>query len=420
MPASIVIPTRARLPYLEVALASIAPQAARPGAEVLVVDDAGPSPPARALSERFGARYRAAPAPARAERRRATPASQRSRGALVVFVDDDIRVAPGLAGGAARAAATHPDVDVFTGPIQAALEGRAPRCCGRERPADHDARARRAATPTRAYAWGANMAIRRSALERVGRSTSSLEHGGDEQEWQERAARAASPAARASCYVARAAVEHRRAGPDARLRALARAALRARPRGAALRRPPRRAPVARRELRTLAGCALHVLRRRCPAGLTMVAHSAGRLREALARAPGAATGGRIRAAGALATATTPMTSSPARAAPSPASTAAPRARRRRASTPGSWPAAGALRLARAARREPPRRRVLALGIARPSSTARCAAGDRAELARSRHELELRTAAPASGWASSRTSTGCCAAAPAPTGTTGCS
>ena len=37
--ASIVIPTRARPAYLEVALASIAPQAAASAAEVLVIDD---------------------------------------------------------------------------------------------------------------------------------------------------------------------------------------------------------------------------------------------------------------------------------------------------------------------------------------------------------------------------------------------
>jgi glycosyltransferase involved in cell wall biosynthesis len=49
-PASIVIPTRARLAYLEVALSSIAPEAARLGVEVLVVDDAGPSQAARELA----------------------------------------------------------------------------------------------------------------------------------------------------------------------------------------------------------------------------------------------------------------------------------------------------------------------------------------------------------------------------------
>ena len=53
--ASIVIPTRARPDYLRVALASIAPQAAAAGAELLVVEDDGPRPTVAALAERFGA-----------------------------------------------------------------------------------------------------------------------------------------------------------------------------------------------------------------------------------------------------------------------------------------------------------------------------------------------------------------------------
>jgi hypothetical protein len=44
--ASILIPTRGRPSYLDVALASIVPQARSRGAEVLVVNDGGgPSPP---------------------------------------------------------------------------------------------------------------------------------------------------------------------------------------------------------------------------------------------------------------------------------------------------------------------------------------------------------------------------------------
>ena len=55
-PASIVIPTRGRLRYLEVALSSIAPQAEAAGAELLVIDDAGASSAARELVARFGRR----------------------------------------------------------------------------------------------------------------------------------------------------------------------------------------------------------------------------------------------------------------------------------------------------------------------------------------------------------------------------
>src|ERR1700677_1689415 len=90
-PASIVIPTRARLPYLEVALASIAPAAAQAGVEVLVVDDAGPSHAARELAERFGARYEPHSSPLGLNVARNTGV-RLSTGELVVFVDDDVRV----------------------------------------------------------------------------------------------------------------------------------------------------------------------------------------------------------------------------------------------------------------------------------------------------------------------------------------
>src|SRR2546429_383195 len=115
--ASIIVPTQSRAGYLDVALASIAPQAARAGAEVLVVDDA----------------------------------------------------------------------------------------------------------------WGANMAVRRGAMGRVGRFGGARELYGDEQEWQ---ARWKATGGRIR-YVAAAALDHRRAGDDARLRSLARAAY---ARGAASRR----------------------------------------------------------------------------------------------------------------------------------------------------------------------------------------
>jgi GT2 family glycosyltransferase len=276
--ASIVIPTRARPGYLEVALASIAPQALAAGAELLVVDDAGSSPAIGALARRFGAHYAPHLGPRGLNVARNTGV-QRSSGALVIFVDDDVRAAPGWLAALLRAAAEHPDVQVFTGPIRPRLEGRAPRSCGREGPpitalelGDRDSDAVR-------YAWGANMAVRRTALERVGPFDVTLEHAGDEQEWQERMLGAYG--GRPIRYIAAAAVEHRRAGADARLRSLARAA---RARGAASRRFDAwrgEAPTLAAELRTLGGCAGHVVRHRCPAALIMVAHSLGRVQEAV-------------------------------------------------------------------------------------------------------------------------------------------
>src|ERR671939_578108 len=68
------------------------------------------------------------------------------------------------------------------------------------------------------FVWGANMAVRRSAFERVGPFDESLGGAGDEEDWQRRL-RAAGGRVR---YVAAAGVDHRRAGADARVAALAR------------------------------------------------------------------------------------------------------------------------------------------------------------------------------------------------------
>jgi hypothetical protein len=134
------------------------------------------------------------------------------------------------------------------------------------------------------------MAIRRLALERVGPFDVSLEHGGDEQEWQERLATLPPGALKQVTdghsgtrvmYVAGAGLHHRRSATDARLRPLCGAAF---ARGKAARRFDAWRdvqPSLGRELVTLVGCLAHVVRRRCPAGLTMVAHSLGRVREAL-------------------------------------------------------------------------------------------------------------------------------------------
>jgi GT2 family glycosyltransferase len=380
-PASIVIPTRARPGYLEVALASIAPQAADAGVQVLVIDDAGPSPATQALARRFGARYEPHPGPLGLNVARNTGV-ERSDGELVVFVDDDIRASPGWLRALIDAARENPQVDVFTGPIRPCLEGSRLRSCGREGPPittldlgseDTDAR----------YAWGANMAIRRSALERVGPFDVTLSDGGDEQEWQDRLATESSPDRQRHArvlYVARAPVEHRRAGADARLGSLARAA---RTRGRAARRFDARramAPSLGHELLTLLGCLGHVIRRGCPAGLTMVAHSAGRLQESLSgsreeRVPQdgedflSGESGTVGGLDAL-------------------------RRGIEDEVVDAWELASGRRLLLklAARHRPPLRRVLVLGVERPQRRA-LAEAMHAELLSSRHDVELRTCPP---------------------------
>ena len=383
-PASIVVPTRDRPSYLEVTLASLAEQAAAAGAEVLVVEDGPPSDPVRTAAERHGARYEALGSHLglNAARNRGV---RDTRGALVVFLDDDVRVRPGWLAALLGAANANAQAAVFAGRIIAALEGPAPRSCGRELPpvttldlGDRDRETR--------FAWGSNMAVRRAALAAAGPFDETLGGGGDEQEWQERLAGSHEPRA---LYVAGAAVEHRREGTDARLRSLCRASY-SRGRGAR-RFDARRGlePGLLAELRTLAGCLGHVVRRRCPAGLTMVAHSAGRLREALAPETNrlAAPNG----AGAAAT----NGSAPAEDFLSGASgtVGGLDAVRRRGldALAETWEVLGMrnARLALAARHAPPLRRVLVLGVTRPEHE-RSAAAIRAELLRSRHDVSVHT------------------------------
>jgi GT2 family glycosyltransferase len=410
--ASIVIPTRARLSYLEVALSSIAPQAADAGAELIVVDDGGPSERARALVESRGARYEPHPRPLGLNVARNTGV-ERSTGELVVFVDDDVRVHDGWLAALLAGAREHPDVDVFTGPIKPCLGDRRPRSCGREGSPITSLDLGPADTPAQ-YAWGANMAIRRRALERVGPFDVSLEYGGDEQEWQERL-RAERPDTRTGrpdtrvLYVAAAAVDHRRTGSDARLRSLARAA---HARGRASRRFDAyrgEEPSLARELLTLAGCVGHVLRRRCPAGLTMVAHSAGRLREGLQSTQH---GGSHIDVGAVDDGTLDVAAVDDDTVDDGAvvdgaiddflsgesgTVGGVDAIRRSIAdeVESAWDLLSGrrLRLGLAARHEPPLRKVLALGVERPQHRA-LAAAIRGELERSRHDVELHTCAPA--------------------------
>ncbi|MDO8210027.1 glycosyltransferase family 2 protein [Conexibacter sp. CPCC 206217] len=275
-PATIVIPTRNRPGYLDVTLASLQPQAAARGAELLVVLD-GPDPVSAATAARHGARVIAldrqhGPNAAR------NAAIDAAGSDLLAFVDDDVRVPPSWLEALLAAAAATPDRDAFTGPIHAVLEGGGPRACGREAPpiTAFDAGPADVDVP---LAWSANLAIRRSAFESAGRFDEAIPVGGDEEEWLERH-RAAGGRIR---YVAAAGLDHRRTPADATLRSLSRAAFH---RGRAGRRTDVRkgvAPSLMRELRVFAGCCWHVPRRLCLIGVVMAAHSAGRIREALAR-----------------------------------------------------------------------------------------------------------------------------------------
>jgi GT2 family glycosyltransferase len=270
--ASILIPTRGRPEYLEVALRSIVPQAQALGAEVLIVNDGG-GPAVDAVAERHAARIVPAPVPGGVNVARNAGIAAAAAD-LIVLVDDDVLAPPGWLAALLAGVDAAPGSDVFGGPIRAVLEGGGPHACGRERPpittldlgeSDRDV----------ASVWGANMALRRRALELAGPFDESLSGRGDEEEW-ERNLRARGGTVR---YVADAGLVHRRTSADSRLRTLAVAAY---AQGREARRFDARQgspPSIVSELRTFAGCVWHVPRRRCLNGVVLAAHSAGRIRE---------------------------------------------------------------------------------------------------------------------------------------------
>jgi glycosyltransferase involved in cell wall biosynthesis len=272
---TIVIPTRNRAAYLAVTLDSLLAQRTETAHEILVVDDGVPGATTAVIQRHPGVRYVTNPEPGLNMAR--NTGVRESRSPLIAFVDDDVLVPPGWLDALVEGARRYPAADAFAGPIRARFEGRTPRGCGREEPpittldlGTEDCEA--------VAGWGANFAVRRAAMERIGPFDERIvQPHGDEEEWFERLRAAGGLVV----YLAAAGLDHRRTAEDARLGPLIRSAY-ARGRGA--RASDRRrncGPSLRRELRVLGGCFWHAMRRACPQGVIMGAHSAGRVVETL-------------------------------------------------------------------------------------------------------------------------------------------
>ena len=281
--ASVIVPTRDRPGYLRVALESLARQDLDPAAyEVVVVDD-GPSDSTRAVTEELAARSTAA---LRYVQRTGVPGLnsarntgvQASAAPFVAFVDDDVDAPPSWLRELLAGRRRHPQALVVGGPIELRLEESRLPMCGRESPpiTTLDAGPEDREIDV---VWGANMGADRQAFELAGMFDAGVPYGFDEDMWERRLRARGGHV----MYVARAGLVHRRDSRDSRLRPLMRAAYR---RGRSLRayiEHRGEAPSALRELRVLAGCVWHIFRRRCANGLLLSAHSAGRVREMLAR-----------------------------------------------------------------------------------------------------------------------------------------
>ena len=277
---SVVVPTRGRAAYLEVTLDSLLDQRTETAYEIVVVDDGATDATAAVVAARPAVRY-VAHGEGRGLNAARNTGLQASQAELIAFVDDDVLVPPGWVDALVSGSRRHAEAEAFGGPIRARFEGRTPRGCGREEPPittlDLGAEDREATK-----AWGANFAVRRAAVERIGPFDERIVRPhGDEEEWLERLRDAGGTIV----YLADAGLDHRRTAEDARLGPLARAAY---ARGRAARASDRRrdrAPSLGRELRVLGGCVWHTARRGCPQGLIMGAHSAGRVVETLRPLP---------------------------------------------------------------------------------------------------------------------------------------
>jgi GT2 family glycosyltransferase len=193
-----------------------------------------------------------------------------SAGDPIVFVDDDVEAPPGWLSALVDGTRRYPDAGCLGGPIILRLEGKAPRLCGREPLGETELMLGERDKETD-FAWGANMALRRHALDLVGNFNESLPVYGDETEWQRRLHHAGGKVV----YVADAMLWHRRTASDLRLSRLIRNRFR-RARNMAS------GPLSHSDnfsftsaVRPIPRYLGHALRHRCSAGLLAAAGSLG-------------------------------------------------------------------------------------------------------------------------------------------------
>src|SRR5215208_6838639 len=215
---TVVVPTRGRAAYLEVTLDSLRRQRTETAHEILVVDD-GATDATPEVAERFGARLISHGVRRSLNAARNTGLRE-AAAPLVAFVDDDVLVPPGWVDALVEGTERHPEAEAFGGPIRARFEGHAPRGCGREDPPITTLDLGSEDVET-GMVWGANFAVRRSAVERIGEFDESLDRAhGDEEEWLLRLRAAGGRIV----YLAEAGLDHRRSADDSGLRSLAPAA----------------------------------------------------------------------------------------------------------------------------------------------------------------------------------------------------
>jgi len=187
--ASVVIPTRNRARVLETCLRSVAAVHLDGEHEIVVIDD-GSSDGTAAVVERVRAEI-AGRTELRYERQNGLGLNAaRNRGValarseLVCLIDDDTEVPGGWLQAIVDGSREHPEAEVLGGPIRLRIEGREPRHCRADRLPETELD-RGTELVWNQKLWGANLALRRTAVERVGGFEEALGVG-DEEEWEDR------------------------------------------------------------------------------------------------------------------------------------------------------------------------------------------------------------------------------------------
>ncbi len=192
-------------------------------------------------------------------------------GDLICFLDDDAEATPSWLSALFDAADRHPDVDCFGGKLLLRLEGRAPKTCGEESlGATLDLGSEEHAI-TRVK--GSNMAMRRSAFERIGLFNPALVWRGDEDNWMHRLHEAGGRA----LYVPEGLVWHRRLPSDLRLWSLLKTRFGWGVGQIQYKRETGESFRPRGEARQLLGSLKHAYRDRCTGGLLQASIKAGAL-----------------------------------------------------------------------------------------------------------------------------------------------
>lgn len=188
--ASVIIPTWNRADLLGVALRSVLRQDLSQPYEVVVIDDGSTDDTRSVVDEARGGlqptvtlRYEWQPN--RGLNSGRNRGLELARSPLICFIDDDVKAPASWLPALVEGATQYEHAQALGGPILLRIEGREPRHCSKDRlPETHLDRGNELVWDKPLF--GANLTVRRNAIERVGGFRTDLRGHGDEEEWERR------------------------------------------------------------------------------------------------------------------------------------------------------------------------------------------------------------------------------------------